>query len=134
MYASNSATLLNKYQSDSVMTARPVDLIIMLYDALIKQIKLGDIFMEQKNYESTNLHLSKAQDIVSELLHSLDLRYSVASDLMRMYDFMLQELVQINLHKERERISPLLEIIDGLRSAWVEVRNAGDGRAYAVER
>lgn len=133
MYASSSAALLNKYQSDSVMTASPIDLIIMLYEALIKQVKLGDIFMEQNDYEKANQHISKSQDIVSELLYSLDLRYPLASDLMRLYDFMLQELVQINLHKDRERIPPLLEIISSLRSAWVEVRSTGDGRAYAVE-
>ena len=51
MYASSNAVLLNKYQSDSVMTASPVDLIIMLYEALIKQVKLGDIFMEQGDFE-----------------------------------------------------------------------------------
>ena len=134
MYASNSATLLNKYQSERVLTASPMDLVVMLYDALIKQVKLGDIFMEQKNYEGANQHLSKAQDIVLELLRSLDLRYTVASDLMQLYDFMLQELIQINLHKERERIFPLLEVIDGLRSAWMEVCNVGDGRAYAIEK
>ncbi|MEA5058856.1 MAG: flagellar export chaperone FliS [Candidatus Pelethousia sp.] len=133
MYASSNAALLNKYQSDSVMTASPIDLVIMLYEALIKQVKLADIFMEQGDYEKANQHLTKAQDIVSELLHSLDLRYSIASDLMRLYDFLLQELVQINLHKERDRIPGILEVVGGLRYAWVAIRNAGDGRAYAIE-
>ena len=133
MYASSNAVLLNKYQSDSVMTASPVDLIIMLYEALIKQVKLGDIFMEQGDFEQVNQHLSKAQDIISELLNSLDLRYPLSTDLMRLYDFMLQELTQINLHKDRERVPALLEIISSLRSAWVDIRSAGEVRAYAIE-
>lgn len=133
MYASSNAVLLNKYQSDSIMTASPIDLIIMLYEALTKQIKLGDIFMEQEDYEKANQHLSKAQDIVSELLNSLDLRYSLSSDLMRLYDFMLQELMEINLSKDRSRIPALLDIVAGLRSAWVEVRGAGGTRAFAIE-
>lgn len=133
MYASSNAVLLNKYQSDSVMTASPVDLIIMLYEALIKQVKLGDIFMEQGDFERANQHLAKAQDIISELLNSLDLRYPLSTDLMRLYDFMLQELTQINLHKDRERVPALLEIISSLRSAWVDIRSAGEVRAYAIE-
>ena len=133
MYASSNAVLLNKYQSDSVMTASPVDLIIMLYEALIKQVKLGDIFMEQGDFEQVNQHLSKAQDIISELLNSLDLRYPLSTDLMRLYDFMLQELTEINLHKDRERVPALLEIISSLRSAWVDIRSAGEVRAYAIE-
>ena len=68
MYATSDAALLNKYQNDSVMTASPMDLVVMLYDALIKQIKLSDIFLENREYEKVNQHLSRAEDIVSELL------------------------------------------------------------------
>lgn len=133
MYASSNAALLNKYQSESIMTASPIDLIIMLYEGLIKQVKLADMFLEQRDYERVNQHLSKAQDIVSELINSLDLRYSLSTDLMRLYDFLLQELLEINLHKERERIPAILDIVGNLRSAWVEIRNKGGVRAYAIE-
>lgn len=132
MYATSDAALLNKYQNDSVMTASPMDLVVMLYDALIKQIKLSDIFLENREYEKVNRHLSRAEDIVSELLCSLDLSYPISEELMKLYDFMLQELIQINLQKDRSRISPLLEIVESLREAWVSVRN-GSARAFAVE-
>ena len=133
MCATNSAALLNKYQSESVMTASPMDLVIMLYDALSKQVKLADIFMEKKDYEKANQSLNKAQDIVSELLHSLDLRYPISDELMRLYDFMLQQLTSINVHKDREPIPDLLAIIGELREAWGSVRNAADNRAFAIE-
>ena len=132
MYATSDAALLNKYQNDSVMTASPMDLVVMLYDALIKQIKLSDIFLENREYEKVNQHLSRADDIVSELLCSLDLSYPISEELMKLYDFMLQELIQINLQKDRSRIPPLLEIVESLREAWVSVRN-GSARAFAVE-
>lgn len=132
MYATSDAALLNKYQNDSVMTASPMDLVVMLYDALIKQIKLSDIFLENREYEKVNQRLSRAEDIVSELLCSLDLSYPISEELMKLYDFMLQELIQINLQKDRSRIPPLLEIVESLREAWVSVRN-GSARAFAVE-
>ena len=132
MYATSDAALLNKYQNDSVMTASPMDLVVMLYDALIKQIKLSDIFLENREYEKVNQHLSRAEDIVSELLCSLELSYPISEELMKLYDFMLQELIQINLQKDRSRIPPLLEIVESLREAWVSVRN-GSARAFAVE-
>ena len=132
MYATSDAALLNKYQNDSVMTASPMDLVVMLYDALIKQIKLSDIFLENREYEKVNRHLSRAEDIVYELLCSLDLSYPISEELMKLYDFMLQELIQINLQKDRSRIPPLLEIVESLREAWVSVRN-GSARAFAVE-
>ena len=117
MYATNNAALLHKYQNDSVMTASPIELVIMLYEGLIKQVKLADIFMERKDYEKANQCLVKAQDIVSELLRSLDFHYSISNELMQLYDFMLQELIQINLHKDRNRIPALLEMIMNLKEA-----------------
>ena len=133
MYATNNAALLHKYQNDSVMTASPIELVIMLYEGLIKQVKLADIFMERKDYEKSNQCLVKAQDIVSELLRSLDFHYSISNELMQLYDFMLQELIQINLHKDRNRIPALLEMIMNLKEAWNAVRNSSDSRAFAIE-
>lgn len=133
MYATNNSALLHKYQSESVLTASPMELVVMLYEGLIKQIKLADIFIEQKSYEKANNCLHKAQDIVTELLRSLDLKYPISNELMKLYDFMLQELLYINLHKERERIPDLLEIVTSLKDAWVNVRSSADARAFAIE-
>lgn len=131
MYATSGTALLHQYQNDSVMTASPMELIIMLYDGMIKQIKLAEIFLEDKDYEKVNRALTKAEDIVNELLASLDLSYPISQELMRLYDFMLQELVEINLHKDASRIEPLLEIIFGLREAWGAVRNQ-EAHVYAT--
>jgi len=132
LYATSNAALLHKYQNDSVMTASPMDLVIMLYDGLIKQIKLGEIFLDEKDYEKVNKHLMKAQDIVSELMSSLDLKYPISENLLQLYEFMLQELIDINMHKDKTRIAPLLGIIVELKEAWMVVRNSG-AHAYAIE-
>lgn len=131
MYAMSNAALLNKYQSDSVMTASPMELIVMLYEGLIKQMRLSDIFLEENDYERANHHLLRAQDIVSELLRSLDLSYPISNNLMQLYTFMLEELADLNMQKDRTRLVPLLEIAGELKDAWVEVRNTG-ARAYAT--
>jgi len=133
LYATNNAAMLQKYQSESILTASPMELVVMLYEGLVKQIKLADIFIEQNSFERANQSLNKAQDIVAELLRSLDFHYSIANELMKLYDYMLQELMYINLHKDRERIPDLLEIVVTLKDAWSTARTSADSRAFAIE-
>lgn len=124
MYANTNAALLTQYKNDSVMTAGPMELIIMLYDALAKNIKLANIFLEEENNnpEKVNAHLSKAQDIVLELIRILDLKYEVAGNLMQLYEFMLNELAIVNAQKDASRIPAILDIVAELRSAWQTVQ------------
>ncbi len=111
-----------KYRQQEVLTAGSVDLVVMLYDGCVKQLKLARIFIQEKRYEEANNSFKKAQDIISELIKSLDLSFPIAKNLLNLYDFMIQELIRINIKKDVEALDPLLEILDSLRSAWAEVK------------
>ncbi len=115
------ANAYQKYNAQKVVTANPVTLIVMLYDGCIKQLKLAQLAIDKKDYEATNNHMKKAQDIVSELLNSLDLRFPVSKELMSLYDFMLREMRRINAVKKRDDIDPLIDMLSGLRDTWAQV-------------
>jgi flagellar protein FliS len=66
----------------------------------------------------------RAQDIVSELLYSLDMNIELSQSLMSIYDFLLRSLAEINISKNAAGIAPLLEIVESLRSAWMEVERS----------
>ncbi len=131
MYTSTYATanLYNKYKNDSVNTASPLELIIMLYDGCIKNIKIAALHLEEKNIEQASASLIKAQDIVDELIRSLDMSYPISEELMRLYDFVSYELVQINVTKDMSRAEPVINIMLELKSAWVEVK-ASENKTY----
>lgn len=127
MYTSLNA--YNAYKQDGIMTASPVELIIMLYDALIKQYKLAKLMIEEKEMEKANSAFIKAQDIITELVKSLDLKFKLAEDLLMIYDFMLNETIQCNIKKDISMIDPLMEMAQELKSAWVVVK--GQTSTYA---
>jgi len=116
-----AASAFEKYREQEVTMANPAALIVMLYNACIKRLKLAQKAIEKKNYEESNANLKKAQDILSELLCSLDLKYPVAGNLMALYEFMLREIRRINASKESEGITPLVDMLSRLRDAWVQV-------------
>ncbi len=131
MYA--TADLYNRYKQDYIVTANPMDLIIMLYDGVIKQLKLTRILIDSKSMEKAHKCLTKAQDIILELLKSLDMNYKISADLMKLYDFYLSELVQINITKDVARIEPILEMFESLKEAWQTIKNSGTNNYVADE-
>ena len=109
------------YRRQDILTANSVDLIVMLYDALKKNIILGKRGIAKKDYWMAHKHLMKAQDIVSELMKSLDMSYEISDELLSIYNFALRSLSEANIKKDEDPLLPIIDIVDDLRSAWTEV-------------
>ena len=121
------------YRRQDVLTANSLDLIVMLYDALKKNIILGRKGIRKQDAHMAHNHLVKAQEIVTELVTSLDMSYQISEDLLSIYEFILKNLEYSNLHKDAETLEPVIEIVDELRSAWAEISVSNKGSLYASE-
>jgi flagellar secretion chaperone FliS len=110
-----------KYKAQEVNTANPVTLVIMLYSGCIKQLKLADIAVQKKKYEDAHKSFIKAQDILMELIMSLDLRYEISKDLMSIYTFVYDEVVKMTLSKNTEKIEQYIKILYNLRESWMAI-------------
>ncbi|HWR21904.1 MAG TPA: flagellar export chaperone FliS [Feifaniaceae bacterium] len=125
MYAMNTA--FQMYKQQGVLTANPAELIVLLYDGCIKQIKIACLAIEEKNFEQANVSLQKAQRILMELINSLDLSYSIGNDLFTLYEFMLNELAQGNANKDVNAISDIARLLSELRESWAALSKSGVG-------
>ncbi len=133
MYA--TANLQNRYKQDYVTTASPIDLVIMLYDGAIKQLKLAKIHLEEDSPESARnflISIEKAEEIILELIRSLNMSVDMSKDLLDLYQFMISELVEATFSRESSRIDPVLDMLSSLRESWVEVKNSL-GSSYETE-
>ena len=117
------------YRQQDIMTASSVDLIVMLYDALKKNLVLGRRGIEKRDVLIAHKHLIKAQEIVTALINSLDMNYQISEELLAIYDFILKSTEEANVRKEAGTIEPLIEIVDELRSAWHEISTMKKGTA-----
>lgn len=114
------ANSLETYRQQGVLTASPGDLVVMLYDGCIKQVKLARMAIGDRNIEKANTALQKAQDIIMELINSLDMHFSIARDLLDLYQFVLAQLTHINATKDGSAIDGVLEVLTPLREAWAQ--------------
>ena len=121
------------YRRQDILTANAADLVVMLYDALKKNLILAKRKMAKNNLEGTHNALIKAQEIVTALLNSLDMNYEISHDLAAIYDFILRTMEEANAKKDTVMLEPLVEMVEELRSAWDEVRNTTKGTMYLSE-
>lgn len=109
-----------RYLETAVETASPVRLIVMLYDGAIRFINEAIYAMRQRDYETQNNRLQRAQKILAELISSLDFEKGgeIAENLFRLYTYMYNQLVEANLQDSPERLEHVIGLLADLREAW----------------
>lgn len=111
------------YQKNQVNTAPKKKLLIMLYDGAIKNLNLAEMALEEKNFENTNKYLIKAQDIVTELMITLDFDQGgdIANNLYSLYEYMYNKLVRGNIDKDIESVVEVRGYMEELRQVWIQI-------------
>lgn len=103
----------------------------MLYDESLRRIRQAISLVENtttRDIEAIGQHLTKAQDIVTELMVSLDFERGgeIARSLFSIYMFANRELMQANMKKDSSALERVHGLLMELRSAWVEVAAKGE--------
>jgi flagellar protein FliS len=113
---------LSTYRHMSVETASPGELVLMLYNESIKNMRDAATLIERKDLSGTSACLLKAQDIINELRGSLDLDAGgeLARKLASMYDYVYSRLVEANLRKSSPPIADAVKVMGELRYGWEE--------------
>ncbi len=109
-----------KYKENSIYTKSPGELTLMLFEGCWKFLKKAKVAMEEKNIQDASNNLIKAQNIILELINSLDFNYEISHNLFKVYDYVYHELIQINLKKDVKRLEPIIDIMYGYYETWQE--------------
>ena len=120
MYNQNAKSM---YQTNQVLTASPKKLVTLLLEGSIKNLKLAKIYIEKKDYEQSNKALIKHQDIILELQRTLDFEAGgeVAQNLELMYDYLIEQAIRANVHKDVTIIDHSIEIVQGILESWIQI-------------
>ncbi len=115
----------NAYKDTQIHTASREQILLMLYEGAIRFMKQAKAALEEKDFEIAHNKIIRAQDIVTELMASLDLEVmgDVGNDLYRLYDYALHNLVQGNVDKETTNIDEAIKVMEQLQEAWDTVIN-----------
>lgn len=113
---------LGAYKKTSIHTASKEQILLMLYQAAIKNCKKGIEAIEQKNIAKKGEYIGKLQDIVIELNNSLDheIGGEIADELSSLYDYLLFSSTQANIKIDKEPLVGCLNVLNTLYEGWTE--------------
>jgi flagellar protein FliS len=107
-----------QYKQQSIYTMTPQEMLLLLYDELVKRMHLAIKAIESSDFETANKHLLRAQDIVRYLSVTLKDGYEISENLDKLYDYFLAQLVAANMKKDAQLVAEVLTLVEELRDAW----------------
>ena len=124
------------YRQTEVETANPGRILITLYDAAIRFVRLAMQQIDEGNIPAKGVTLGRAYAIIAEFIHALD--HDRAPELCRnleaIYNFMLEQMAESNSRMDKAPLMPVLQYLIDLRDTWsqaVAIANKENGRGEA---
>jgi len=106
----------------SVYSARPVELVVMLYDGAIQSLVQANALIQRGDIQAKAQQITRATNIISELSGVLDLEQGeVAQNLDGIYGYARKQLLSANLRNDQRKINEVVNLLKELRSAWQEL-------------
>ena len=122
---------VNAYRETRVKTASPGRVIVMLYDEAIRQLDVAIELLDNntRQLDKVNNAVVKAQDIITELMVSLDMDQGqeIAQNLFRLYLYFNDQLMTANMNKEGAPMRNVRRLLAELRTAWKQIEASAGG-------
>lgn len=111
------------YQKNKYETASPHRLTLMLYNGAVQFATRAEQSIDEGNVADTNKYIQKTQNIVYELMTSLNEREGgeLAQNLKNIYLYIIDRLIQANMHKEKSKVTEVIVLLRELQSAWEQI-------------
>jgi len=112
-----------QYRTNSVETASPTRLVVMLYDGAIRFLNQALPEMRALHLENQSLYIGKAQAIIAHLRGTLDFEAApaISNQLSALYVQIYDSLTLANVYDKPEKVEEAIAALRSLREAWLEV-------------
>lgn len=111
----------NAYKQNSVTTASPGELTLMLYNGCLKFLNRAKLAINDNNIEEKNYYIQRAQAIIGELMSTLNLDIEISKQMLPLYDYMNLQLTQANIKSDPVIIEEVEGLVTEFRDTWKEV-------------
>lgn len=118
-------TVQDAYKTTQIQTANQGRLIVMLYEGVIRFCHQAIDAIRRRRYDEANNNLVRAEDILTELLLSLDYDQGgdIAKKLASIYIYLNQQLLEANITKTIPPIETVIRLMSDLKDSWEKIAN-----------
>jgi len=111
----------NAYKQNSVTTASPGELTLMLYNGCLKFLTKAKSAIDDRNIEQRNYNIQRSQAIISELMTTLNMDIEISKQMMKLYEYIQHRLLEANIQNDVSIIEEVEGLVTEFRDTWKEV-------------
>jgi flagellar protein FliS len=129
--ATLAATTSDAYLQQSILTAPPGRLVVMLYDGCVRFLFQSAYAMREGNRKVALERLRRAEAIIDELRITLDRDKGgeIAANLDALYGFSRSHLLKAWAEQDADKIDEVSRLMGELRDAWAQIAAREGGSA-----
>lgn len=118
-----------QYKEQSVDTMTPGELLLTLYDELVKRLTRAEMALEKQNYELMEESVDRSTEIIRYLDDTLDKQYPISMELSRLYEFFSYELIRVKIGRNETELKRVKRMVGEMRDAFrIAAQNNTSGR------
>lgn len=108
------------YKAQSINTMTQGELLMLLYDELIKRLLRSEIALKNNNFKVMEESVQRCIDIITYLDRTLDMQYQISNDLHRLYDYFIYQLNRVRFGRNKE-------VLESVKPQIIDIRDAFKG-------
>ena len=107
-----------QYKQQSVSSMTPGELLLLLYDELVKRATMASIALDKEDFPTFEAAVDRCSDIVNYLDETLDRQYPISHDLSRLYEYFTYQLGRIKIGRNKKELEQLRPMLAELRDTF----------------
>ncbi len=115
-----------QYKEQSINTMTQGELLLLLYDELVKRLTQAELAIEKENWPLFEASVQRGIDIIAYLDQTLDKQYPISTNLAQLYEYFTYELGRVKIGRRSEPLAHVKSMVGELRSAFRTAQKNGD--------
>ena len=116
---------MNKY-TVRISQANRTELLVVMYDVILEDLSLAKEKFNDGDVSGFVYDLKHGQRFLCELMDTLDLKYSISHELMRLYIYVNREIINAMIRKDVNLVDNAIMVIEKLRKSYFELSKEDD--------
>ena len=115
-----------QYKEQAVDTMTQGELLLMLYDELVKRLTRADLALDKQEYPLFEASVERSLDIIRYLDDTLDKQYPISANLARLYEYFCYELHRVMAGRNKTELARVKTMVGELRNSFRAAQQNND--------
>ena len=107
-----------QYKEQSIDTMTPGELLLTLYDELVKRLTRAELALDQQQFELFEQSVERSADIIRYLDMTLDRQYPISANLAKLYEYFDYELIRVKIGRNKTELERVKKMVSELRDSF----------------